>query len=252
MSRCPTRSGTAGTPGSGRTARGAGVLSHALKGLETLIAFTPDRLLDYVRLEREASGLGLDPPLRLRAAQAALGQSAVGREIPHTLEDSFELSPREILAIIDRRMRLRIAVRGGVAEHHLERHLRDDPDVAEVTALDQDGEPDFEVTLTAGGRVRLECKTCSSNAYADGAAKVEVQKTRASKGDRASRYYEVGHFDAVAACLYPVTGRWEFRFQATTRLARHREWPDRVQPMQRVDDAWHERLQQALAPDPDR
>lgn len=223
--------------------------SRALEGLETLVAFTPERLLDFARFEREASGLGLDSPLRLRAAEAALGPATIGRQLPHALESSFDLSSREILEIIDRRMRLRVAVRGGVSEHHLERHLRDDPEVIEVVSLDQDGEPDFEVELRDGRRIRVECKTCSSNAYADGSLRVEVQKTRSSKGDPASRYYEVGHFDAVAACLYPVTGRWEFRFQATRRLARHNEWPQRLQPMQRVDDAWHPRLPQALRPD---
>lgn len=223
--------------------------SRALEGLETLVAFTPERLLDYARLEREASGLGLDPPLRLRAAQAALGRPELGQEVPHVLEDSFDLSSREILGIIDRRMRLRVAVRGGVAEHHLERHLRDDPDVVEVVGLDQDAEPDFEVVLRDGRRLRVECKTCSSNTYADGSLRVEVQKTRSSKGDPASRYYQVDHFHAVAACLYPVTGRWEFRFQATSRLMRHGEWPDRLQAMQRVDDLWHLRLPQAVSPD---
>lgn len=222
--------------------------SRSLEGLETLIAFAPERLLDYARLEREASGLGLDPPLRLRAAQAALSAPSGAREVPHALEERFALSSRDILEIIDRRMRLRVAVRGGVAEHHLQRHLTSDPDVVEVVALDEDGEPDFEVVLASGRRLRVECKTCSSDVYADGARKVEVQKTRASKGDPASRYYPVGHFDAVAACLYPVTGRWEFRFLASEQLARHERFPNRIQPMQRVDDRWPERLPQALGP----
>lgn len=40
--------------------------SRTIGGLETLIAFSPERLLAYVGFERRASGLGLDPPLRFR------------------------------------------------------------------------------------------------------------------------------------------------------------------------------------------
>src|SRR5690606_17016139 len=36
--------------------------------LETVVAFTSDRLLDYARLERRSTSLRLDPPLRYAAA----------------------------------------------------------------------------------------------------------------------------------------------------------------------------------------
>ena len=73
----------------------------------------------YVRFEREATSLGLDPVLRLRAAQAVVAaapESAVAR---HALEETFHLNSQELLEIIASRKRLQVAVRGGVAEHHL-------------------------------------------------------------------------------------------------------------------------------------
>ncbi len=210
---------------------------RAIEGLETLTLFGPDRLLDFVRLERQAASLGLDPPLRLRAAEAAFSRTPEA-DVPHALEERFDLDSREILDIINRRLRLRVAVRGGVAEHHLHRYLRDHPDIAQVIPIDEDGEPDFEVVTTQELQLRIECKNCSPDAYADGTPKVEVQKTRASKGDPASRFYEVDHFDLVAACMFSLTGRWEFRFAWTQQLDRHDDWPGRVKAIQRIDERW--------------
>lgn len=201
------------------------------------IRYGSEETWQQVRLERQAASLGLDPPLRLRAAEAAFSRTSEA-DVPHALEERFDLDSREILDIVDRRLRLRVAVRGGVAEHHLHRYLRDHPDIAQVIPIDEDEEPDFEVVTVDGRRPRIECKNCSPDAYADGTPKVEVQKTRASKGDPASRFYEVGHFDLVAACMFSLTGRWEFRFARTQELDRHDDWPDRLKPIQRIDERW--------------
>lgn len=220
-------------PGTRRTA------PRALGGLETLVAFTPDRLLDYARLERQATGLSLDGPLRFAAAQqAATPVAGVPVGGAHQLERDFGLSSAEILDIIATRTRLAVAVRGGVAEHHLERVLRADPAVAAVARLDQDAQHDFDVTLTGGRQIRVECKNVSPDRYADGVFRVEVQKTRASLGDTASRFYRVDQFDVVAACLYAPTRTWEFRYRATDRLLRHPRFPERLAALQRVDQAW--------------
>jgi len=64
----------------------------------------------------------------------------------------------EILDIIAGRNRLAVAVRGGVAEHHLERVLRNDPQVAGVRRLDVDSMHDCDVTLRDGRTLRVECK----------------------------------------------------------------------------------------------
>lgn len=84
----------------------------------------------------------------------------------------------------------------------------------------------------------VECKNASPRPYADGTLKVEVQKTRASKGDPASRLYRVDQFDVIAACLYSATGSWTFRFQRTGRLVRDATFGDRIAPIQRIDHDW--------------
>jgi hypothetical protein len=216
--------------------RGSG---RVREGLETIVAFTPERLLAYVGFERRATGLGLDPPLRYRAAEiAAVDPLVPGAASSHELEEEFDLTSQEILEIIARRTRLSVAVRGGVAEHHLLRLLRESAEVTDVEPLDLDGEPDFDVLLRNGRRVRIECKNVSPHRYADGSPKVEVQKTRSQKHDPAGRFYRPEQFDVVAACLYSATGIWEFRFKATRRMDRHPVYPDRLAVLHRVDRTW--------------
>lgn len=213
--------------------------SRAPEGLETIVAFVPERLFSYVGFERRASGLGLDPPLRFRAAEVVATDPILpGGSGGHSLNEEFELSSFEILDMIANRARLSVAVRGGVAEFHLERALRADPHVVSAVLIDRDGEPDFDVTLRDGRRLLLECKNVSPNRYADGTPKVEVQKTRSQKEDPAGRFYRPDQFDVVAACLYAVSGVWEFRYKATARLARHERHPDRLAVLHRVDETW--------------
>lgn len=216
--------------------------SRAPHGIETLIAFKPERLLEYVRFEREATRLQLDPPLRFRAASVATDGMTTIEKARHMLEEEFDLSSQEILDIVVNRFRLRVAMRGGVAEHHLERVLNLDPLVSDVVPIDEDGRPDFEIILEDDRRGLVECKNVSPKRYSDGAFRVEVQKTRASKGDPASRLYPRDHFDAVAACLFSATGRWEFLFKAAKALKRDERFPDRIAPLQGVDGTWSETL----------
>jgi len=219
---------------------------RSLYGWETVVGLRPERLLDYARFERQATALGLDSSLRLRGALAAADAIPAGGGARHALEEEFELRSGEILEVIRTRMRLAVAVRGGIAEHHLERHLREDPQVAVARSLDEDGRPDFEVTLRDGRLLLVECKNVSPERYQDGDLKVEVQKTRSSKGAPESRLYLPEQFDVVAACLFSATRRWEFRFKATAALARDRRYPDRLAPVQRVDASWADRLGNAM------
>jgi hypothetical protein len=213
--------------------------ARSSSNLETVVAFAPDRLIDYARLERRATALRLEPPLRFSVATSMARPAAVN-DAPgmHVLEEQFALSSQEILDIIGGRYRLAVAVRGGVAEHHLEQQLNDHPGVAWVKRLDEDSMHDFDITLVSGAHMRVECKNASPRRTADGKFKVEVQKTRASKGDPASRYYATNAFDAVAACLFSATGVWQFRFGSTAAMKRHKTYPDRLAPVQSITDAW--------------
>jgi hypothetical protein len=211
--------------------------------LETVVAFTPDRLIDYARLERRATALRLDPPLRFAAATAMADRALPDEpQRRHVLEEQFAMTSEQILDIIGGRNRLSVAVRGGVAEYHLEQQLTRAPGIASVQRLDVDAMHDFDVTLDDGRFLRVECKNASPKTSASGAFKVEVQKTRASKGDPASRFYPVDGFDVVAACVFSSTGRWEFRFGRTSRMARHKDFPDRLAPIQTITDDWTDSL----------
>lgn len=208
--------------------------------LETIVAFRPHRLIDYARLERRATLLGLDPALRFSTASdmAAEDFSRNGLDHRHVLEDQFALTSAQILDIISGRNRLAVAVRGGVAEHHLENYLQRHPAVSEIERLDADALHDFNVILNSGEHLRIECKNASPKLSARGEFKVEVQKTRASKGDPASRFYSASSFDVVAACVYSATGRWEFRFGRTSTMHKHKHFSDRLAPIQTISSKW--------------
>lgn len=213
-----------------REKRAGGRRGKTWDGLETMVGFAPERLLDYVRFEAKASALGLETGLRATLAEA--------HRIPggrHDLEAMFDLDASAILDIIETNFRLGVAVRGGVAEHHLEAALRRDPAVAAVRPIDEDGQPDFDVKLRDGRSLRVECKTASQNRYADGDFKVEVQKTRDSG---AGRKYTYDQFEVLAACLFSATGIWEFRFRRTHDLIAWEQDPDRIRAIQRIDGSW--------------
>ena len=214
-------------------------------GVETIVGLRPERFLDYVRFERDAQSLGLDPPLRYRAAQR--GAKRRRRSGLHALEAEFGLPASEILDIIRDRPRLGMAVRGGVAEGHLEKALKADRQVTNIALGKQEGPPDFIVKVPGRrGRVTVECKNASPTTYADGTPKVETQKTRASKGDPKSRLYDPAQFDVVAACMWGPWRRWEFRYKRSRSLERDATYPDRIAPIQRIDDTWEQSVAAAL------
>ena len=127
---------------------------------ETVIGFQPDQFLRYVEFERVASGVDCGERLRL---SDRIEKSVTEREIVlpgperHPLELKLGLPASDILDIISGAFRLAAAVRGGVAEHHLERHLRRVPGVRNVRHIIEDGKPDFEVEYRRRPFL-IECK----------------------------------------------------------------------------------------------
>lgn len=224
-------------PGRRRDPRASG-------GLETMVAFRPERLLDYIAFERQAQTLSLDPALRFRAAEAAANERASVQV--HDLELAYGLSALEILSIVSERSRLAMALRGGVAEHHLGRALLRDEAVELAEIGRKEGPPDFWVTMIDGATISVECKNASPRRYADGTPKVEVQKTRGSRNDPLSRLYSVDAFDVLAACMYGPSGHWEFRYRRTADLVRHPDHPAKVAPIQRIEDGWASSLTEVL------
>jgi len=132
----------------------------------------------------------------------------------HELEKTYGLSARELLDAVAERFRLRAALEGAVAEVQMEREIASlvQHVVDRYESQDVDGQPDFSIWVKGRTSViRAECKNVRESsrpggeAYREGgeivAYKVETQKTRASQGDSASRYYDVTQFQILGVCL---------------------------------------------------
>lgn len=213
-------------------------------GLETIVAFKPDRLLDFLAVERQAQTLRLDHALRFRVAERGAAER-VSQQM-HELEQAFALPAHDLLDIIGRKRRLGMAMRGGVAEHHLGLVLDADAAVALAEEGHQEGPPDFYVVLVDGRKITVECKNASPKLYADGTPKVEVQKTRASQSDPTSRFYTPASFDVIAACMYGPTRAWTFRYRRSADLLEHSTHARRIAPLQPITEDWATSLIDAL------
>jgi hypothetical protein len=165
----------------------------------------------------------------------------------HLLEREFDLNAGEILELIASAPRLKMAVRGWVAEEHLRMALETLPDVAEVRALEADGQPDFAVRLTAAdSAVRVECKNVLRHVRRDGRIRLDFMRTRASPSDPCSRYYSPRDFDVVAACLHARTERWEFAARTTLGMSPHRTCAGRLDQRVEIDEQWSSDLSAVL------
>ncbi|MFL3868238.1 hypothetical protein LT966_16655 [Streptomyces griseobrunneus] len=220
---------------------------RARTGLETVVVFRPEKILHFIHLERRAQRLNLDGPLRYKLAETLTDAdlndlseiiNSSNTQSRHDLEEAFSMSSNQILDLLSSANRLEVAVRGRVAEWHLEQQLLSTAGINVVKPLDLDGQPDFEIITQGGSKFRIECKNCSPRTTAKGLRRVEVQKTRASKGDPTSRYYDISHFQVVATCLFSVTGKWEFLFKRSEDLKPHAEHSHKIAAMQTVDDTW--------------
>lgn len=184
---------------------------------EVLIGGTQDRVLDLISLERMA--FGLDPGERHLLADKI--DELTAAPAAHPILKEMQLESDELLELIAGTSRLRMAVRGWVAETHLERELSRLSGVTECHRLTAEGVPDISLRWRDSPPILVECKNVLRTTYTDGRPKLDFQRTRASKNDRCSRYYAPSDFQVVAACLHAVTERWEFRFATTAELPQH-------------------------------
>lgn len=214
---------------------------------ESVLAFKPEHFLRYAAFERLASGLDTGERMLMadRMAAATAQRSAAGT-ISHPLETTLGLNALEILDVLSESFRLLVAVRGSVAEHHLLTQLRSARGIEQVERLDLDGQPDFKVRYRKRD-YRIECKNVLRKMHLDKVPRVDFQKTRASKDSPCSRYYEPSQFEVLAACLHPVTERWEYRFCTTEALPRHERCEGRLSSKVPVDgEHWTDDVTQAL------
>lgn len=183
----------------------------------------------------------------------------------HPFGQEFELSASEIFSAINRRFRAKVALEGIIAEVHLGKHIQQlykEGIVAKFEEHDLDGYPDYSIWLPnkPGEAYRIECKNVrdADEAYRRQgqivAFKVETQKTRSSKGDPASRYYNFSQFEILAVCLGKKTHHWQqFMYIQTKFLAPHTNYCDKLAVMHHVPlpnnpspHPWHNSLKDLL------
>ena len=205
----------------------------SIEPVEVLVGGTSKNFLRYIRFEREA--LKEDQGHRQLLAEHAFRI----RPLRHSLSKELDLSESEVLDVIVRSMRLKVAVRGWVAEEHLYRQLRELPEVRSCARLEGDG-PDLNVELYTGKMLKVECKNVLRARSREGLIRLDFQRTRASKSDPCSRYYSPRDFDVIAACLHSVTEKWEFRFALPNKLDPHRKCPGKISSNVYLDHRWNE------------
>ena len=144
----------------------------------------------------------------------------------------------EVLDLIASARRLKMAVRGWVAEEKLVGVLKDLPGVSGCQRLDEEGGPDVSLSFRGSRPLTIQCKNALRKRMADGTVRLDFQKTRASKADPCTRYYRPEEFDLVAACLHSVTERWEFRYALPRTLDPHQKCPGRLSQGVRIDTRW--------------
>jgi hypothetical protein len=212
---------------------------------EVLVGGARKNFLKYVLFEREA--LGEDQghrqllAERLDPSKPNMAMIRSGAPTPahaHALTRELDLPEGEILSLIKGAPRLKMAVRGWVAEVHLERALRNVAGVRSADRVEGDGDVDVLVTLQSGKKVRIQCKNVLRQRTAEGVARLDFQRTRTSKNDPCTRFYSPHDFDVVAACMHAVSEQWEFEYVATDDLDPHKTCKEKLSNNVKIDKRW--------------
>jgi len=215
--------------------------------VEIIVGGTIQSFLDVVRFEREARGEDqghrallaehrgiVVPPVTLATTRTPVESAYV-----HQLAREFEMSEAAVLDLIAGASRLKMAVRGWVAEQHLVERLRQIRGVTDCQRIEAESSPDIQLRFEGSDLLFVECKNVLRSPTRDGAARVDFQRTRASKADPCSRYYSPDDFDILAACLHAHTERWEYSFALTRTLDEHRKCLGKLSSNVVVDSRWH-------------
>lgn len=226
--------------------------------VEILVGGTAASFLQYIYFERAA--LREDQGHRQWLAEniAAIDahsvltrrgeQRIISPPTLHALVEEFQLSEAEVLDLIERAPRLKMAVRGWVAEEHLYRTLRSVPGVSECEPVREEGGADIRLRYKGSKPLTIECKNVLRNRTAGGLVRLDFQRTRASRKDPCTRYYRPSDFDVVAACLHAVSTRWEFRYALPGKLDAHPQCAGRLSSNVRLDAVrWSNNPEEVLA-----
>ena len=217
------------------------------KPVEVLVGGTSNSFLRYVQFEREAAGedQGHRQLLAERVTPVMRPQGGIyipplvpGPERLHALAAEFEMGEDEVLSLIEGTPRLKMAVRGWVAEVHLSRYLQNLPGVEKCERLVLEGTPDIMLIYEGSRPLYIECKNVLRKRDKDGRARVDFQRTRASKTDPCSRYYSPDDFDVLAACLHAVSEKWEYQFVDPRLLDPHKTCSGKLSNKVLLDSRW--------------
>ncbi len=177
----------------------------------------------------------------------------------HPLEEKWNAPASDILTAIEHGFRAQVDVKGKLAEYYLFKRLvalEERGIVKNVEWPDRDGKPDFLVDVDSR-TLRVECKNARTPKTPKGrsaevavAHRVELQRTRNSMDGTPTRGYRADEFDLLAACLFNITGRWEFLYVVTQDLQRRKKLPEYLEIMQPVPlqpmGVWVDDLEMAL------
>jgi len=213
--------------------------------IEVLVGGASESFLDLIRFERAAVGLSAGDRQLLAEKRtewcAPVGTSTamLPSGVVHPLATELGLGPDQILEVIAGARRLKMAVRGWVAEEHLRNALASTPGVTHCERLDVEGGPDLHVAYKGGAILAIECKNVLRKRNRAGQPRIDFQRTRASKSNPCSRFYAPSDFDIVAGCLHAVTEHWEFRYKLTDELAPHLRCAGKLSNNVAIDSTWH-------------
>jgi hypothetical protein len=214
--------------------------------IEIVVGGRPASFLRYVRFEREAVGEDQGHRGLLAERPAAISPLVVdarGTDDPspyiHELSRELMLTADEVLDLIASARRLKMAVRGWVAEVHLERQLSRVDGVSECHRIDTEGAADIELRYEGRGPLLVECKNVLHKPTKEGLPRIDFWRTRSSISDPCSRYYGPDDFDVVAACLHARTQVWEYRFALAAGLDRNTKCPEKLSNKVVVNGRWN-------------
>jgi hypothetical protein len=156
--------------------------------IEVLIGGTRDTFLDLIRLERAAYGLSAGDRQLLAEKrelieverQDAQYAAPADSEAVHPLLRELDLGVDDVLELIASARRLKMAVRGWVAEEHLRATLAQVKDITHCERLDEEGGPDLLIRYRDGPNITETGRILGSNARTCCACSIRQETYRVS------------------------------------------------------------------------
>src|SRR5262249_49840178 len=94
----------------------------------------------------------------------------------HALSLEFEMPESDVLDLIATARRLKMAVRGWVAEEKLRKTLSDVKGVTDCVRVDQEGGPDLRLRYEGSQPLTVQCKNVLRDKAADGKIRMDLQR----------------------------------------------------------------------------